>query len=82
MCENEVKKQAGIRGWQSESGGRVRFKALVDCASAGRRRNSTTSTHQVGLIDRIHSILSVETMRTAAIILNELLIFGDWAFGH
>jgi hypothetical protein len=38
--------------------------------------------HQVGLIDRIHSILSVETMRAAAIILNELLILGDWAFGH
>lgn len=38
--------------------------------------------HQAGLIDRIHSILSVETMRAAAIILNELLILGDWAFGH
>jgi hypothetical protein len=38
--------------------------------------------HQVGLIDRIHSILSVEPMRAAAIILNELLILGGWAFGH
>ena len=38
--------------------------------------------HQVGLIDRIHSILSVETMRAAAIILNELLILGSHAVGH
>jgi hypothetical protein len=37
---------------------------------------------QAGLTDRIHSILSVETTRAAVIIRNELLILGDWAFGH
>jgi hypothetical protein len=37
--------------------------------------------HAVGFIDRIHSILSVETIRAAAIILNELLILGWYALG-
>jgi hypothetical protein len=27
MCEHEVKKQSGVRGWQSESEGRDPFKA-------------------------------------------------------
>jgi hypothetical protein len=37
--------------------------------------------HAVGFIERIHSILSVETVRAAAIILNELLILGWYALG-
>jgi hypothetical protein len=47
-------------------------------ASAEIRR----SAHQpVGFIARIRSILSVETVRSAAIILNELLILGWYALG-
>jgi hypothetical protein len=37
--------------------------------------------HAVEFIDRIHSILSVETVRAAAIILNELLVLGWYALG-